>query len=372
MEIGSYADGEVWLVSGTLKSNQESLVKEVYMNKIRGISIFVAFMVLLCTTISTAAEEKKKTVNTKRAETEDAVEVKMESTRPRLAVGTGLGITALVKNKSKSDIYLHEKYITILPSPELMGWSYIGVNWYGVFPTETHETASNGPDSYFEHEIKIPAGEQYLISWYVPTSEQETGQKRDEKSILSKIYHDIHAELRFLFFTPGKYSVSFVTKYWIDPETPPNGKYHTKVETEILSFDAPQSVILFGAGVGGLIAYFLLPQARRRLIASKSNPDEQSFIPNWMKNGIRETIGIFGAALLSAIVTILLARISESQFLIRVTVVDFWGAVAIGFIANYAGAEVLNKIIKIPEGKGKDSNGASKQTTTSSNDANNP
>jgi hypothetical protein len=59
-------------------------------------------------------------------------------------------------------------------------------------------------------------------------------------------------------------------------------------------------------------------------------------------------VGILGAALLSIIVTILLARLSETQFLIRITVADFWGAVAIGFVANYAGAEVLNKIIKLP------------------------
>jgi len=54
---------------------------------------------------------------------------------------------------------------------------------------------------------------------------------------------------------------------------------------------------------------------------------------------------MLGAVLLSAIVTILLARISETQFLIRVTVADLWGAVAIGFVANYLGAELIKKMI---------------------------
>jgi hypothetical protein len=46
-------------------------------------------------------------------------------------------------------------------------------------------------------------------------------------------------------------------------------------------------------------------------------------------------------------ITILLSRISETQFLIKVTVNDFWGAVAIGFVANYMGAKALNKLIDI-------------------------
>jgi hypothetical protein len=49
--------------------------------------------------------------------------------------------------------------------------------------------------------------------------------------------------------------------------------------------------------------------------------------------------------LLSAIVTILLARVSETQFLIRITVSDFWGAIAVGFIANYIGAKIFERII---------------------------
>ena len=49
--------------------------------------------------------------------------------------------------------------------------------------------------------------------------------------------------------------------------------------------------------------------------------------------------------LLSAIVTILLSRVSESQFLIRISITDFWGAIAIGFISNYLGYEILKKLI---------------------------
>ena len=60
-------------------------------------------------------------------------------------------------------------------------------------------------------------------------------------------------------------------------------------------------------------------------------------------------IGLLGAALLAAIVTILLARLANSQFVIQVTIRDFWGAVAIGFIANYIGRKMLDRMV--PDGK---------------------
>ena len=87
---------------------------------------------------------------------------------------------------------------------------------------------------------------------------------------------------------------------------------------------APQWVILFGAVVGGLVAYFLLPNIRLK--------------PNKI-----EVLGLLTAALLSSIVTILLARLSETQFLIRITINDFWGAIAMGFVASLSGTSILKR-----------------------------
>ena len=64
-----------------------------------------------------------------------------------------------------------------------------------------------------------------------------------------------------------------------------------------------------------------------------------------ISRGVKEFAGIGGAVLLSTMITILLSRISETQFLIKVTITDVWGAIAIGFIANYGGAKALDKIL---------------------------
>ena len=54
---------------------------------------------------------------------------------------------------------------------------------------------------------------------------------------------------------------------------------------------------------------------------------------------------LVGSILLSVIITILLSRIAETQFFIKVSVSDFWGAIAVGFLANYGGWAMLDKMV---------------------------
>ena len=51
------------------------------------------------------------------------------------------------------------------------------------------------------------------------------------------------------------------------------------------------------------------------------------------------------SGLLSAIITILLARIAETQFIIKVSVSDLWGAIAVGFLINYGGWTLLERLM---------------------------
>ena len=154
---------------------------------------------------------------------------------------------------------------------------------------------------------------------------------------VKNLLDEVFTELNFIFFNPGDYKITVTANYWHHP-VPPFDDYRIAVQTKTVRVAAPQSVILFGASLGGLIAYFILPQGRRRLTQSSESK-------NWVWNSLKEIGGILGAMLLSAIVTILLSRVSESQFLIRVSITDFWGAIAIGFISNYLGYEILKRLI---------------------------
>jgi len=61
---------------------------------------------------------------------------------------------------------------------------------------------------------------------------------------------------------------------------------------------------------------------------------------------MKKISGAITSMLMSTVVTILIARVADTQFPIRITVSDVWGSIAIGFIANYLGIELLNKIKK--------------------------
>ena len=142
-------------------------------------------------------------------------------------------------------------------------------------------------------------------------------------------------------------------KYWRHPD----GEYHTITESTALHFAAPQSVLILGAAFGGLIAFYLFPVARARFVTIYKPREDTRF-----GRVVRELAGIVGAILLSTIVSILVARISDTQFFLKVTITDFWGAIATGFVSVYVGANVLNRLIKIP--KGDSSSGQTSSATS--------
>jgi hypothetical protein len=119
---------------------------------------------------------------------------------------------------------------------------------------------------------------------------------------------------------------------------------YTVAKTTELQIAAPQSVIILGAIVGGIIAFAVLPRSRRdRTVVTAL--DGATKTKTIVGRVYPTTYGILGAALLSVIVTILLSRMSEQQFLIKVTINDFWGAIAVGFVANYIGSRVLDRLL---------------------------
>lgn len=137
--------------------------------------------------------------------------------------------------------------------------------------------------------------------------------------------------LNGLAFSPGRYTLSIVGSYWDTYEGAKSKSVERHTETfEIQeTITAPQSVILFGAALGGLIAFILL---------TKLQPTNTT---GWSKIGW--LTGSVSAILLSTIVTILIARLSQNQFIISVSVNDLWGAIAVGFMVTVAGPAILRK-----------------------------
>jgi hypothetical protein len=296
----------------------------------------------------------------------------IETSRPRISAGGSLGVIAEITNRSDKTVYLQELYLTLKVPPELEGPWAGPQAWYAYFPTFDHRQVPGGSAAIT---LALKPGDSYKAVWYrTPDAEarerhleaarakraEEDKKKLDagaqakpttgvvddrDERLVQYVFRTIVTELNFLFFVPGDYTLTVVGLYWTDPGFPLD-QYRTISQSVTLPVTAPQSVILLGAAVGGIIAYFILPQARRRWIASRSrNAAVSRSLRARARRWWQEVGGVVGAAVLSMIVTILLARISETQFLIRVTVSDVWGAIAIGFVANYVGAGLLAKLI---------------------------
>jgi hypothetical protein len=65
--------------------------------------------------------------------------------------------------------------------------------------------------------------------------------------------------------------------------------------------------------------------------------------------------------LMGVVVTILISRIAETQFFVKVTINDLWGAIAVGFVINYYGPRVLGQVFRAPGNQHSRSNGIGKQ-----------
>jgi hypothetical protein len=115
-------------------------------------------------------------------------------------------------------------------------------------------------------------------------------------------------------------------------------------QTASVHLITPEFVVLVGAAIGGLFAFLIRSQRTNvEVQAQISSAGISRRTSIWRL--VHSVSGATGAVLLSVITTILLNRISESQFLIRVTIADFWGAIAVGFMVTFAGASYLARIL---------------------------
>jgi len=308
---------------------------------------------LACQVVA-AVENVKSDKVAEKSDRAALIDITIETSRSQPTAGDGLGVTAEIRNVSDSVIHLESKEIDLVIPPELEGPGKAMSRWYAEFPTETYPTTGD----IWAAGVDLKPGDSYKVYW----TQGIKYTAGDQEWYIGKIYNVIVSEMNFIFFPPGDYKIAIVCKYRpinsseLDPKT---AAYRTTSQAAIIHVAAPQFVILFGAALGGLLAYFLLPQGRKKLVQTSS--EEESLVGRIVTRIIKEVAGIAGAVLLSTMITILLSRISETQFLIKVTITDVWGAIAIGFIANYLGAKALDKILtNFGEAEGKSRAAAAK------------
>lgn len=277
-----------------------------------------------------APTQSKQTVPTQATpppKNPPAIDIKVETFRKQIVPGDTVGVVADITNSSSAPVYLRQQDVQLFFALEV---ERTGSTTDGWFPTENREK---------DPVLCLRPGETYRVPFPpAPTS------------------WDFKRWFQFINFVPGTYPITVEAKYW-DQANFNGGNYHTAVVAKTAEYSAPQSIILVGAILGGLI-FTGLSMVR----------SEQSALSGVSVGALNAAVTygkiaatLIGSVLLSVIITILLSRIEQTQFFVKVSVSDFWGAIAVGFLANYGGWALLDKMVP---GAGKGQPQKQTQTTT--------
>jgi hypothetical protein len=292
------------------------------------------------------------------------VAITLEASRSQLSAGSGFALKGYIKNKTDKAIALSSSMATMTLPPELLGSNVYSFAANAFFPTET---SSKDDQNVWNRTIILAAKDTYPVIWSwdeIESDRYDSIQRLNIPEFAKMVVYTVASELQFLLLTPGDYKVGVAIRYHVDGDPPE--VYKTAIQSALVHVSAPEFVILIGAALGGLLGYII-----SRIYLSNESPLKGRFA------FLQVLVGMLGSMLLSAIVTILLARISETQFLVRVSINDLWGAIAIGFIASIIGIRILDNFIppsKSAQSKGTvpqaESTGAQSESTPTQADAN--
>jgi hypothetical protein len=317
----------------------------------------LVYIFFLCFELSAGAEQiadKQPSIMSTRPD----IRLTLRSSRPVISVNDVTGIFADITNFSQNDIFFKPKNIAMVAPPELdpdsphLWWASINTAWTENesdnetnFSKKSKEIRLEENDKIFykisNRVVRIGSGDTATAFWGGVISRDRLEENLENFYRASK-------------FMPGDYLIKVVAIYWLDEKDADkqNVNYFTGNAEMKISVTSPQYIVIIGAIIGGIIAYIALPVVRSG------------------KKGKEHFLGLLTAALLSAIVTVLLSRISETQFFIKVTVNDLWGSIAIGFLANAAGFSIIKKYLPTgteePEGGVKPDADALKTAPTDS------
>lgn len=291
-----------------------------------------------------AANDPKKTPTMTVA---DLISVKIESSRAESVLGTPLGITADIKNNSQTALRFYERMTVLTGPPELRLYGddspFEGCMY---FLTEGNPRRGAAPPGANGRDVIIQPNESYTAVWELGASGCSQADM-PEPTPLTRAWWKL--KWKRVLFQPGPYKVTFAARFY---ESTVADKYHTFTATQPVTLSAPQSMILLGAAIGGLLAWavkrYMAAGSGGAGAASAAAPDPAGASTSQrVRTAVANSgpiLELLGSPVLSVVLVILGSRMSEA-FPIKVNANDFWGAITLGFIANYAGVALLQRIV---------------------------
>ena len=201
------------------------------------------------------------------------------------------------------------------------------VGWEpGIFPAQPKATNADPKDI----EISIQPNEHYKVFWDLTGRGKPIGTCPGRWRLRD-----------YLGFVPGDYAFTVEGIVYLPTAAGENPTAHTYTETTTLKVGISQISTAIAAFLGALLAYLV--------VALQPGRDFDRWRPELPVAGRLKIVGIlirnaFSAGLLGAAVTIVASRLSDTQFPVKVSVNDFWGALTIGFIAYFIGNRFITTL----------------------------
>jgi hypothetical protein len=280
------------------------------------------------------------------------VKVTIATSRTEVTSEGGFGIFADLQNVSLVPLKMRAAETILVIQPELAGNHNCILAVDGFYATEGGATAPRNSSG----EIIIQPKEHYVAFWDVSgrnLGKCDSATSQQDNANAKRHWFTLHP-LTYLFnqlaFVPGNYAFVVVGKTYKVTNGQQETIYHTYTDQVKLHVGLTQFDAMLAAMLGGVIGYIV--------VALRDGGDFSKYAfasGNYFeitKSYLIVLRNMFSAALVSAVVTILLSRISDTQFPIKVSVSDFWGALTVGFVAYFVGNKLIDRIVGLAS-KGK-------------------
>jgi len=251
------------------------------------------------------------------------VEMLLYPTRNSIVAGEQWSLISEIRNRSDSPIWIVDVFTWVLPPPELLGYGTRGSS-PAFFPTVRSRES--------DEVIRIEAHSAYTVLFLLGPRFNTSWRANLES---------IGLALRdYLFFYPGTFTISATTHIWPIPPVSEQGKIINAGDSFTISCqcnitaEASPWVLILASSIGGLLSFSLqvlsgaIPLGSTSLLAFKT-----------------VLVGASTTVLLCGVVTILLSRLSQVDFIISLKIRDFWGAIASGFAIQWIGKQIIDNLL---------------------------
>ncbi len=325
------------------------------------------------------AQQADANVTTAPSDSSKALAVTLSPSTNHIIQGAAYGLDAEFKNTSQTTILIPLQTLSLSVQPELGPAEGMCAYPYTISQTTVPS-------------IVLMPGDNFTAVFDLGAHIYEPNKADPCKAT------KIDRVRKWIDFVPGNYSFVMSGSYWDTKLNPVSNVYdpvivHSFSDTTSLPVTIDQAQIVFYAALGGLLAWGIM-QMRKSPTTSTSIgtktesgaplhtrpnqtgdyaeqahdrpvPDEagaqcsgqiktrESRRERWKNissgtSSLLRSFGwvrqAFGAMLMSVTITVVAGRLSTTQFPVKVSVDDFWGALTVGFVSYFVGGKFIDRL----------------------------